>query len=53
MIIGEFGSLFRKVNLRPEGKYFNSIRGLGGSSNSSRGSGSVGPSSSSTSSVKN
>jgi hypothetical protein len=53
MITGESGSSFRKAYLRPEGKDLSLIGGLGGPSNSLRGSRSVGPSSSSTSLVKN
>jgi hypothetical protein len=40
MITDESWSLFRKAYLSPEGRGLSSIEGLGGSNNSSRGSGS-------------
>jgi hypothetical protein len=40
MITGNSGSSFRKAYLRPVGKSLSSIGGLGGSANSSKGSGS-------------
>jgi hypothetical protein len=40
MITGNFGSSFRKAYLRPVGKGLSFIEGLGGSANSSKGSGS-------------
>jgi hypothetical protein len=48
MIIGDSGSLSRKAYLRPAGKGLSSIGGLGGSANSSKGSGSEKLASSST-----
>jgi hypothetical protein len=42
MITRKSWSLLRKAYLRPEGRGLSSMVGLGGSSNSSRGSGSMG-----------